>query len=216
MATSPYNDTVFILDFLGRLIFGKQASILDVGSGFGRWGFLCRCHLGCGIPLAMNLESKLRVEAIEAYKPNVTPIYDCVYNATHIGDAQEVLSALGEYDIVICSHMIEHLKKEEGLRLLDQMRSHASKAVIVALPFGEWPQDDAYGNPYEVHKAVWQPADFRGHGAYIRRFGKEQGIAIIPIDAEATWQVKMMKNPLRRWVFQAIRRVRLQTTRRDH
>lgn len=33
-----------ILDYLGKLIYGKPASVLDVGTGFGRWGFLCRCH----------------------------------------------------------------------------------------------------------------------------------------------------------------------------
>jgi hypothetical protein len=74
IATSSYDDTVFILDVLGRC-YGQQVfSVLDVGAGFGRWGFLLRCHFGCGTTVRVGRGEELHIEAIEAHVGNVSPI----------------------------------------------------------------------------------------------------------------------------------------------
>ena len=77
MSNSPYQDTVFVLDLLRSL---EPKSILDVGAGFGRWGYLLRCHMASGESLTVNSNQDLRIEAVEAFDENITPIYDCVYN----------------------------------------------------------------------------------------------------------------------------------------
>ena len=204
MATSPYKDTEYVLDFLGRLIWGKSATVLDVGAGFGRWGFLCRCHMGNGESLTANPSQNLKIDAIEAFSPNISLIYDCVYNATYKGDVVAVLPALGDYDIIICSHMIEHLSKEQALALIDRMRQKARMALILCLPWGHWPQDAIGGNDFEVHKSSWLPSDFSDGKALIKMFGRaplSSGVVIFPISAEARWNVKNMKNPFRRLAF---------------
>lgn len=200
MATSPYDDTALILNFLGHLIFDCPASVLDIGAGFGRWGYLLRCHMASGESLTRNNEQNLRVEAVEAFAGNITPIYDCVYNRTHVGDVCEVLPSLGSFDVIIASHILEHLPKDIGLGILDLIVSRAKVAVVICLPFGEWPQDEIYGNPYEVHKSTWRQSDFKKYGAYIKTFGRQAAV-IIPINTEAHWYVKMMNNPLRRLLF---------------
>jgi SAM-dependent methyltransferase len=200
MATSPYDDTVFILDFLGRLVWDRDVSVLDVGAGFGRWGFLLRCHLGFGKSLTRLRPQKLRIDAIEAFEGNVSPIYDCVYDRTFKGDAQDVIAGLGQYDVVICSHVIEHFEKDAGMRFLDALNAHADMAVILALPFGEWPQEVFDDNEYEVHRATWMPGDFAQCQPYIKRFGRS-GVVIVPRNAEARWQVRMLSSPLRRMAF---------------
>lgn len=121
MPTSPYDDTVVILDFLGALLAQKTCSILDVGSGFGRWGFLCRCHLGYGRSLTVESRQALTIDAVERFEPNIAPIHDCVYNNVHAGDALEILPTLDTYDIVICSHALEHQEKQEGEHLPEEM-----------------------------------------------------------------------------------------------
>jgi hypothetical protein len=200
MATSPYNDTVLVLDFLGKLIYQKPASVLDVGSGFGRWGFLCRCHLGYGLSLTTYPDQQLRIDAVEAFPSNVTPHYACIYDHTYVGDAVNLVPTLGDYDVIICSHMIEHLEKAEGARLIEFMLKKARVALILALPFGDRPQGAEYGNEFERHRSVWSKRDFMSREVFVQVYDCE-GLVIFPRSDEARWQVRMMRSPVRRFMW---------------
>ena len=205
MATSPYDDTKLILDTLGHLIYQQPARVLDVGSGFGRWGFLLRCHMGSGTSLSVQPEQSLRIEAIEAYPGNVTPIYDCVYDHTHVGDVTDVLPGLDDYDVIICSHMIEHLEKSVAQRMLQLMREKSRVMTIISVPLGDWPQEELYGNEYERHRAVWKRKDLDAPGAYLREFGHPPlayGVVMYPQNDHACWLLKMKRQP---WRYLAVR-----------
>jgi hypothetical protein len=216
MANSSYIDTVFIMDTIYRL---SPASVLDVGAGIGRWGFLCRCHIGVGESLQQCPEQPLRIDAVEAFEPNIGLIYKAVYDKTHAGDALEVLPRLGSYDVVICSHMIEHMTKDDGLRLLDAMLARANKALILALPLNDRPRAELRGNPFEAHQSTWTKNDFRGRGVYLKTFpfqGRVKlAVAIFPRSDEARWVVRTLRQPWRRWLIRLLRGRRRQRTA-DH
>jgi hypothetical protein len=216
MATSPYNDTEYVLDFLGKLIWHKPASILDVGSGFGRWGFLCRCHMGTGESLTIKPDQKLRIDAVEAFMDNISPLYESVYNSTFKGDARSIVPGLGEYDVIICSHMIEHLEKKEAQNLIDCMLKRARIALVLCLPFGVWPQDAVFGNEYETHRSTWDASDFKGRLTTIKTFGRRpltSGVVIYPVSMEAKWIAQWTCSPSRRMIQAAIRLLRSSTQR---
>ena len=198
MATSPFRDTAFILEFINNL---DPRSILDVGSGFGRWGFLCRCHFGSGISLLVKPDQPLRIDAVEAFAPNVSPAYPVVYDRTYTGDARAILPGLGTYDVVICSHMIEHLKKDEGWRLIEEMKKHSRMALILGLPFDDAIRDAIDGNEFERHQSVWRASDFGREPAWVSTFPFLRevwaGVVIYPLDVNARWHVKTMRSPLR-------------------
>jgi hypothetical protein len=200
MANSPYQDTVLVMDFLNAV---SPASILDVGAGFGRWGFLCRCHLGPGESLTATPRQDLRIEAIEIFSRNINPVYDAVYDKVHKGDARVMLSALGNYDVILCGHVIEHFEKDEAWRFISEMKSHAKIAVILALPFNDGLREGVCGNPNEAHLSVWDEADFRGGECYVKSFPfvreVRAGVVIMPLNDVASWKVRQMKSCLRRW-----------------
>jgi len=189
------------MDVVSRL---EPQSILDVGSGFGRWGFLSRCHLAMGHSLVSNPDQGLRIEAIEVFKPNISPIYDAVYNKTYNKNALEVMPDLGKYDVIICGDMIEHLEKGNAWRLIKEMRQHASGAVILTLPFGNCPQDEMYGNKHETHLSTWNKRDFLGKEYFVKRFLFKRniiiGVVVIPLSMQAKWLIKTMRNPLRLFI----------------
>ncbi|OGV71049.1 MAG: hypothetical protein A2283_01910 [Lentisphaerae bacterium RIFOXYA12_FULL_48_11] len=188
----------FVLELVSAL---EPGSILDVGAGFGKWGFLCRCQLTEGLGLSMEPDQSLRIDAIEAFKKNISQIYPEVYNNTYEGDARLMVSKLGEYDVVICGDMIEHVEKSEALQLLEDMKNRARHAVIVILPLGECPQGAVYGNEYEVHRSTWNKEDFAGSIKLLHAFsfkdGVRIGVAVIPVSEHARWLVKTMASPLR-------------------
>ena len=74
----------------------------------------------------------------------------------------------GSFDLVIGLDIIEHLTREQGLKLIRDSETIARKAVVFYTPikWGDNKQDEscwAYGNPYNDHKSLWQPEDFKGY-----------------------------------------------------
>jgi hypothetical protein len=156
--------------------------------------------MGEAISLTVRPEQELRIEAIEGFRDNVSPLYDCVYNRTMVGDIRDELPRAGEYDVILCSHVIEHFDKEEAWRLIDLMKQRSRIATVLALPFGEWPQGPVDGNDFEIHRSVWTAADFRGNDVIVRSYGRpplEYGVAIFAHDDASRWLLRSLRHPVR-------------------
>mgnify|MGYP001109015943 CR=1 FL=1 len=100
-------------------------------------------------------------ECIEWCKKNGPPgEYICM-------DALEARSKLGQFDLVIAHHVIEHLQKDRSRRLLEDIESLALKQVIIGAPVGFTDTSYAvklHGNEWERHKCGWTPQEFMAMG----------------------------------------------------
>lgn len=67
-------------------------------------------------------------------------------------------------DCVVSIGNIEHLKKDDGYRLLDKVENWANKVVIFETPNGFVHQGAIDGNQYQIHLSGWTPRDFRKRG----------------------------------------------------
>ncbi len=143
-----------------QIVLHNPQSVLDVGMGFGRWGFLCREMLDVFPGRYRKEEWRLRLEGIEVYEPYVQPHHRHLYDAIHIGDAREVVPTLGEYDMVIMGDMIEHMPKEDGVTLLHDALDRARMGVLLNVPLGEeWLREIGHENVHEDHAAFWTKDD---------------------------------------------------------
>jgi len=68
------------------------------------------------------------------------------------------------YEVVLCSEVIEHLKKDVGLKLLEKMEKWAAKKVIITTPNGFLPQPQYDENKFQEHQSGWSVEDFRKRG----------------------------------------------------
>lgn len=68
------------------------------------------------------------------------------------------------YDVAICSDGIEHLTKENGLKLLEIMKCISDKQIIFT-PLGPYAIDD--GDNPEGHHSAWYPEEFTGEWSTI-------------------------------------------------
>jgi hypothetical protein len=66
--------------------------------------------------------------------------------------------------------VIEHLKKEDGLKLIKQVEDIARRQVIIMCPLGYVPQGDLDNNPWQIHRSAWFPADFNLLGYEVHGF----------------------------------------------
>jgi len=135
-------------------------TILDVGCGDGSFIAL------------LNKDKKFEVIGIDAYKPYLAKAKKTgVYKKLILGDVRKLPFKEKSFDIVLCSQVIEHLKKEEGEELIRDLEKTAKRQVIVATTVGFFPYEPFEGkdeNPLQVHQSGWEPKEFekRGYKVY--------------------------------------------------
>jgi 2-polyprenyl-3-methyl-5-hydroxy-6-metoxy-1,4-benzoquinol methylase len=151
----------------------KPESILDVGVGFGKWGFLFREYLDIMEGRIEPQEWTTEIIGIEIHEPYIKEWQKVLYSEIIIGNAVDVFRShpLPMFDLVFCSDVLEHIPKDNALLLLEQFRIKGS-AVLVNVPIGEeWLDQGAlYGNPHEAHVSAWHPSDDPLKSAQYRKF----------------------------------------------
>ncbi len=145
MPTSEFRQIPYVLDVIVR---EKPRSVLDVGAGYGKYGFLAREYA--------NPE---RVDGLDVNPPRFD-VYDHFYR----GDLRELERLLPpdapRYDLALLVDVIEHLEKAEGYRILEVLTRRARR-VLVTTPWG-FRRQEIEDQPFETHRSGWQPWDFQG------------------------------------------------------
>lgn len=135
----------------------KPHNLLDIGTGFGKYGFLAREYLD---PLH---ENGTVIDAIEGYGDYISPVHRHVYDSIKIGDAHELINQTDKtYDLVILVDVLEHFTPEDGQRLLNKVLSN-HRAMIISTPKYVGVQTDEH-NDLQAHQSQWSKADFQKLG----------------------------------------------------
>lgn len=157
----PVSTTVHISHCLQHILAVNPSSVLDVGCGFGLWGFLCRMHLDVANGRIQPEMWQTRIDGIEYFEPYIQRHQRALYSSLRIGDVRDLANELEPYDLIIAGDVIEHLDKDDGEVVLDQLYAKARSALMVNIPLGVgWEHPEAYGNPNELHRSVWETEDF--------------------------------------------------------
>lgn len=120
-------------------------TILDVGPGRGKFGVLCREYV----------PTLTYIAAVEAWEPYVTDRLRCIYDYVFVRDVRHLADdTLQSYDLVLMSEVIEHLPKDDGLRLIERIPGH----VVITTPKEFFPSVDY--PPTERHVSHWTRDDF--------------------------------------------------------
>lgn len=137
-------------------------SILDVGLGNGKLGFIARDLLDVMHGERYRKEDwQVQLDGIEAFPDYIQAHQRAIYDDILIGDAFDVIDTLGQYDVILVGDVLEHLEKTRAEGFLDKCCAHCTQAIILSIPLSEkWTQGDIYGNPYERHRSFWKLEDF--------------------------------------------------------
>jgi len=187
VGVSDASNIPFVATELQRL---KPRSILEIGVGFGKWGVVAREYLEAWQGHFRREEWRVRVEGIEIFEGYRNPIWAAAYDQIHIGDATQILSTLGQFDVGLICDVIEHIEKPTGLNLVNQLLAHC-QTVILTTPMSFWPQREEHGNASQRHVCLWQPADFRGYNGYTVELGST--FAAVLRSASANSHLRMQK-----------------------
>jgi hypothetical protein len=131
--------------------------------------------IGCGIMPQQLTRPLIHIccepctEYVEYLKNKVKNEFDREYIIIEVG-WHEIADKIPDktVDNVFLIDVVEHLEKEEGLRLLKKTERIAKKQIIIFTPLGFFPQKhsdgkDAWGlngGKWQEHKSGWFPNDF--------------------------------------------------------
>ncbi len=136
--------------------------------------------LGCGEGSLMQLLSKgknWQITGIDIYKKAVeTAKKRNVYVKVIQGDLLKTIrnnNLKSKYEVVFFSQVIEHVTRDYGEKILDEIEKLAKKRIVVGTPRGfmEQPHEFLDGNPYQVHKSGWTIEDFTARGYKVHGVG---------------------------------------------
>ena len=156
----PTSNLSQINDIMQLIIFTNPRKILDIGVGFGKYGFLSREYLELWDGREKYDEWNRRIDGIEVFGEYITPVHDFIYNKTYIGNAIDILPTIDEkYDLILLIDVFEHFDYDSGLKLLKECEKHG-KNILISVPKNMTHQEAAFGNPYEAHKCQWKKNHF--------------------------------------------------------
>lgn len=156
--------------------------ILDVGIGRGKYGLLCREYLTYfRRPTQRAVE---RIDGIEAHAPNITALQKNIYDEIFFGEAQAIVPTLRDdaYDLALVMDMLEHVEKNEGEKLLRELR-RVARVVLVSTPSFYFEQRHIDSDSYAHHRSFWSARALKRAGAFFI-LGGEASLALFARDAE--------------------------------
>lgn len=157
----------------GKSIPLPDFKILDVGCGFGKWGFLIRDTFEVMIGQNFNKKDwKIHITGVEPFDKCITNIQKELYHNIIQKDIFDVLPDLGKFDLIIMGDVIEHFDKEDAYKLLDLLFEH-SENIIISTPLGFMPQGAWADNKREIHKSGWKLDDFKKYNVVEHRILKD-------------------------------------------
>lgn len=136
--------------------------------------------LGCGDGSLMDLLSKgkkWKITGIDIYLKSINGAKKRnIYHKLIRGDLLKTIrnnNLKTKYDVVFFSQVIEHVTRNQGEKLLNEIEKLAKKRIIVGTPRGfmEQPHEFLDNNPYQVHKSGWSIEDFSSRGYKVNGVG---------------------------------------------
>jgi 2-polyprenyl-3-methyl-5-hydroxy-6-metoxy-1,4-benzoquinol methylase len=147
------------------IISVKPFSVLDVGSGFGKYGVLCREYLELWDG-RQEYEFLRRIDGVEVFQNYITPLHKFIYNNMYTETIINLVSKLDySYDLVLLIDVLEHFSKVEGMLLLNNLLKK-NKGILVSTPKKPSPQKEAFGNAFEIHKSLWKKKELSTLGKH--------------------------------------------------
>jgi len=130
-----------------------------INVGFHDWDD-ARRHWWTKFCESNNIDWKI----IEIFEPNIVDAIDkgCPEDKIFELDINDV-DNIPDGDCLFFWHGPEHVEKETFLATLKRLENKYP-LLIFGMPIGDQPQDDAYGNPWEIHVSAWETLEWEQLG----------------------------------------------------
>jgi hypothetical protein len=165
MATSYSSQISAIVHLISTL---KPTTILDIGKGFGKYGFLLHEYYGIDNSVRPNPthslaeQSRIAIDAVECNPNYLWPHLTQFYRQVFSDRIETLYKSLPRYDVILMADVIEHLRKEDACSIVKHFLDSGS-TMVIATPRVYFDQE-FFESPDEHHLSHWTIKDFRALG----------------------------------------------------
>jgi len=143
-----------------RLRERKGGSVLDVG---------CGKHSAL---LSIAKHYKFELTGLDIFEPYLKEAKNKGgYRSVVLADARQLPFKDKSFEAVACIEVIEHVGKEGGEKLLNELERISRWLVLISTPIGESVQHAYDGNPYQEHRYIWSVEELEARGFEMRGRG---------------------------------------------
>ena len=139
----------------------KGSTILDLGCGQGKPMILIKMRMKVKKSVGVDLFTPYLKEAKERK----------IHEEYIVSDIRKIEFKPKSFDIVLASHVLEHMPKRDAIKVLKKMEKIAKRQVIIATPIGEMYHPAVDENIHQLHKSAFYPEEFKKRGYKIYRYG---------------------------------------------
>lgn len=160
--------------------FSHVDSVVDIGAGFGKYGVLLREHLDVRLKRYRKTDWRTIIDCIEIWPDYISDLHRYIYDCVYIGDAVKISRRMPRYDVAIVSEVLEHIPKNRGEALLDNLYKKCNLGISITFPptFKENSGKD-WPNPYERHRCLWTPEEVSSKFTNVNKIGRGQAVHIL-------------------------------------
>jgi SAM-dependent methyltransferase len=134
--------------------------------------------VGCGKGYVVSELSRRGNKLRKSYLIGVDIFAPYLREAKHIyhdvicGDVRFLPIRSHSADVVLALDIIEHLESMDGFRLIKDLEQIAVNQIFIYTPVGFNPKSYLEdNNPWQAHRSVWHPNDFRSKGYKVLGIG---------------------------------------------
>ena len=174
----PSSDAITIPTVMKIVRHLKPNSILDIGCGNGKYGFLFREALDLDYGRMQKGLWNIVINGVEVENSYITSVHEYIYNVVFISDWKDFESKT-KYDIAFMGDVLEHFTDWEYA--LNKARAIADTVIVVAPNWkGSIAQGAWFGNKHEAHRVELSPGLiggkclFANSKCFISVFGDER------------------------------------------
>jgi SAM-dependent methyltransferase len=123
--------------------------------------------IGCGAALTMRQLEVSHCVGLEGYRPSFEDAQRLnTQDEIICGDLRNLTNYFkpDQFDACIAMDVIEHLPKEDGLKLMRDMEMIAKKKVVFFTPNGFLPQKQSADSDLQAHFSGWEADEMKSHG----------------------------------------------------
>jgi SAM-dependent methyltransferase len=123
--------------------------------------------VGCGNESSLRYLGLKHLAGIEGYEPSFQMAKAAkTHDELFLGDVRDIdrLFKPGQFDACVALDLIEHLTKEDGLKLMESLERVAAKKVVFFTPKGFLPQRHADNDDLQAHLSGWEPSEMEARG----------------------------------------------------
>ncbi len=152
-----------LVDPVCKVIDRSAETILDVG-----------CGQGYPIRLIRIVMSPKRIVGVDLFEKYIKEAKRAkIHDEYVVSDIRKMKFPAKSFDVVLASHVIEHLPPSDASKFVKDLERIAKKQVIIATPIGEMYHPPVDNNHLQLHLSHFYPRDFKKLGYKTVKYGRK-------------------------------------------